>query len=158
MGGTRVGCEGALVAVGGWGVGVGVGDSALAVGSASVGGTDVAVAGIGVLVGGTSGVRVAVGVSVIKGNGVGLAVAVYVGRRVDVGVGVGVSGPFTIRRPTEHPNIPNMTRPVITGPQREVSKRRTKDIKTPFILNCSLSRTTHNEGFQVATGKELSRR
>lgn len=65
-------------------------------------------------VGGTCGVGVGMGVFVIIGDGVALAVAVNVGRRVDVGVDVGVLGPLTIRRPTEHPSIPSITSPAIT--------------------------------------------
>ena len=93
-------------------MGVFVGGSGLGV---SVGGTSgVSVGGTGVSVGGTCGVIVGVGVLVTRGNGVALAVAVKVGRRVDVGVDVGVLGPLTIRRPTEHPSIPSITRLVTT--------------------------------------------
>ena len=96
------------VSVGGAGGGAGLG---VLVGlGVFVGGTSgVSVAGAGVLVGGVCGVGVAVGVLVTGGEGVGLAVTVNVGRRVDVAVGVGVSGPFTIRRPTEQPSTLSIT-------------------------------------------------
>jgi len=100
---------------GGGGTGVSVGGAGGGAGlGVFVGGTSgVLVAGKGVAVGVACGVGEGVKVLVAGGKGVGVPVTVNVGRRVDVAVGVGVSGPFTIRLPTEHPKMLSITRQII---------------------------------------------